>query len=56
MRVELRKIQGGDAVGLVAWEKVREVAGDLMEALDMYAKRFKVGMFPTPEQLAQLIP
>jgi hypothetical protein len=40
--------------GSVPWERVREVAGDLMEPLDMYPKRFRVERFPSPEQLAAL--
>ena len=36
---------------LVDWDRVVEVAGDLMEPLDMYPERYRVAGFPDAEQL-----
>ena len=39
---------------MVEWEKVVEVVGDLMEAVDIYPPRFRVRAFPSEEQLAAM--
>jgi hypothetical protein len=44
-------IRSGGESGLVEWEKVVDVAGDLMEAVDIYPPRFRVREFPTEQQL-----
>ncbi|MGA2257188.1 MAG: hypothetical protein ABSG53_21245 [Thermoguttaceae bacterium] len=39
---------------MAEWEKVVDVAGDLMEPLDIYPPRFRVRGFPSDEQLAAM--
>ena len=39
---------------MVPWEKVVEVAGNLMTPLEMYPERYEVAEFPTVEQLAAM--
>jgi hypothetical protein len=39
---------------LVAWERVEEIAGELLEPVDMYPERFRVIDFPDESQLARL--
>lgn len=36
------------------WEKVREVAGSLMSAVDLYPPRYRIDMFPTEQQLKEI--
>jgi hypothetical protein len=36
---------------MVPWKKVAEIAGNLMEAVDIYPPRFRVREFPTDKQL-----
>jgi len=45
---------GGELPRLVEWEKVVEVAGDLMEAVDIYPPRYRVRAFPTKNQLTAM--
>jgi uncharacterized protein YtpQ (UPF0354 family) len=46
---------GEDRAPVMAlWEKVVEIAGDLMTPLDMYPERFRVEGFPTVAQLAAM--
>ena len=44
----------GSEPQMVEWEKVVEVVGDLMEAVDIYPPRFRVRGFPSDEQLAAM--
>lgn len=44
----------GSEPQMVEWEKVVDVAGDLMEAVDIYPPRFGVRSFPSEEQLAAM--
>jgi uncharacterized protein YtpQ (UPF0354 family) len=53
---EVAFVQGIKGIGSAPWNCVREVAGELMEPLDMHPRRFRVERFPSAEQLAQLIP
>jgi uncharacterized protein YtpQ (UPF0354 family) len=39
---------------IARWEKVVEIAGDLMEPLGMYPERYRVESYPTAEQLAAM--
>jgi hypothetical protein len=39
---------------MAPWERVVEVAGDLMKPVGMYPERFRVEEFPTAEQLAAM--
>jgi len=39
---------------MVEWQKVVDVAGDLMEAVDIYPPRYRVKGFPSDEQLAAM--
>ena len=39
---------------MVEWDKVAEIAGDMMEAIDIYPPRFRVREFPTEQQLASM--
>jgi len=48
-------VQGGKPIGTAPWDRVRQVAGELMESLDMYPKRFMVERFPSPDQLAAIL-
>jgi uncharacterized protein YtpQ (UPF0354 family) len=48
-------VRGIKPVGSAPWDRVREVAGELIEPLDMYPNRFKVERFPSQEQLAALV-
>ena len=41
----------GGNIAMVEWEKVVDVAGDLMEPLDIYPPRFRVRGFPSEKQL-----
>jgi hypothetical protein len=55
--VLLRTDRGAEKVELAAagsWQKVREIAGDLMEPQGMYPERYRVLEFPTSEQLAAI--
>jgi hypothetical protein len=52
---EVAFVRGVKSLGSAPWERVREVAGDLMEPMDLYPKRFRVERFPSPEQLTALI-
>ena len=36
---------------MVEWEKVVDVAGDLIEPLDIYPPRFRAEGFPSDDQL-----
>jgi hypothetical protein len=36
------------------WQRVREIAGDLMQPLGVYPERYRVVEFPTPQQLAAI--
>ena len=38
------------------WERVRQVAGPLLQPLGVYPERFRVDVFPTDEQLAAIGP
>jgi uncharacterized protein YtpQ (UPF0354 family) len=51
-----RIVLGGEDQGpvMVPWEKVVEVAGELMTPLGMYPERYQVDQFPTVEQLAAM--
>jgi hypothetical protein len=43
--------------GFVPWSRVREVMGDdMVEVPDLYPKRFRVRLFPTDDQLAEMEP
>ena len=44
----------GSEPQMVEWEKVVEIVGDLMEAVDIYPPRFRVRAFPSEEQLAAM--
>ncbi len=46
--------RSGEKPRMFPWERVVEVAGDLMTPLDMYPPRFKTGDFPTEEQFAAM--
>jgi hypothetical protein len=55
--VLLRADGAAEKVELAAagdWQRVREIAGDLMEPLGMYPERYRVLEFPTSEQLAAI--
>jgi hypothetical protein len=39
---------------MVEWQKVVEIAGDLMEAMDIYPPRCRIRGFPSEEQLAAM--
>jgi hypothetical protein len=39
---------------MVEWQKVMDVAGDLMEAVDIYPPRYRVREFPSEKQLAAM--
>jgi hypothetical protein len=47
-------VQENEKPVLASWEEVARVAGHLMEPLDMYPERYRVGVFPGPEQLAAM--
>ena len=42
---------GRREASMVEWQKVVEVVGDMMEAVDIYPPRFRVREFPTEKQL-----
>jgi hypothetical protein len=44
----------GDKPRMFQWDRVVEVAGHLMEPLDMHPPRFKVSEFPSEEQFAAM--
>jgi len=44
----------GHIAGTASWEKVRQIAGELMEPQGMYPVRFRVRQFPSHEQLRRL--
>ncbi len=44
----------GSEPQMVEWEKVVELAGDLMEAVDIYPPRYRVRGFPTDERLSAM--
>jgi uncharacterized protein YtpQ (UPF0354 family) len=46
----------GQATVIAPWDKVIEVAGELLTPLDMYPERYRVEEFPTAQQLAALSP
>jgi uncharacterized protein YtpQ (UPF0354 family) len=52
---EVAFVRGIKHIASAPWDRVKEVAGDLMEPLNMYPKRYKVERFPSPEQLAALL-
>jgi hypothetical protein len=55
--VLLRADGAAERVELAAagdWQRVRDVAGDLMEPLGMYPERYRVVEFPSSEQLAAI--
>jgi uncharacterized protein YtpQ (UPF0354 family) len=52
---EVAFVQGKRVLGRAPWNEVRQIAGDLMQQLDMYPRRFKVEKFPSAEQLARLL-
>ena len=55
--VLLRPDSSADKVSVVAagsFQKVRDVAGDLMEPLGTYPERFRVIEFPSDQQLAEI--
>ena len=43
-----------EVLGVAQWERVAEIAGDLMEPTDYYPERWRVRQFPTQEQLDAL--
>ncbi|HEY7546507.1 MAG TPA: hypothetical protein VID27_16575, partial [Blastocatellia bacterium] len=36
------------------WERVREVVGSLMTAVDLYPQRYRIELFPTEQQLKEI--
>jgi hypothetical protein len=42
------------SIGIASWERVREVAGELMEPTDYYPPRYRVRRFPSAEQIERL--
>jgi len=44
----------GDIVAEASWERVQQVAGDMMAKTDLYPERYRVKSFPTDQQLAAL--
>ena len=44
----------GHAPIMAPWEKVVEIAGDLMTPMGIYPERYRVEGFPTAEQLAAM--
>ena len=44
----------GEIVATAEWDRVVEVAGELMVPQGMYPERYRVAGFPTDEQLAAL--
>jgi len=44
----------GEIVANASWERVREVAGDLMTPQGLYPERYRVTAFPSAEQLAAI--
>jgi hypothetical protein len=53
----LRPDRASDNVAVVAsgsFERVREVAGDLMQPIGSYPERFRVSQFPSEQQLAEI--
>ena len=44
----------GGKPAMVPWEKVVEIAGELLEAVDIYPPRFRVREFPSDSQLAAM--
>jgi hypothetical protein len=44
----------GEVIGLIPWEKVWEIAGHLLERVDIYPERYRARQFPNEEQLAAL--
>lgn len=55
--VLLRADAAADKVALAAagtWERVRQVAGELMQPLGTYPERYRVTSFPTAQQLATI--
>ena len=44
----------GSEPQMVPWEKVVDVAGDLMAAVDIYPPRYRVRSFPSEDQLAAM--
>ena len=51
-----RIVLGGEGQALIMapWEKVAEIAGDLMTPMDIYPERYRVEGFPTEAQLAAM--
>jgi hypothetical protein len=47
-------VQQGQQPLLAPWDRVVDVAGDLMEATRLYPERFRVAEFPTASQLAAM--
>lgn len=45
---------GGGKPRMVQWQKAMDVAGDLLEPLDIYPFRYRVREFPTEKQLAAM--
>ncbi len=39
---------------MVQWGRVMDIAGDLLEPLDIYPVRYRVRQFPTEKQLAAM--
>lgn len=44
----------GGKIAMVEWQKVVDVAGDLMEPLDIYPPRYRVRTFPSEKQLTAM--
>jgi hypothetical protein len=54
-RTDSVAFQGAAETPVVAtWEKVVEIAGNLMTPTDMYPERYRVEGFPTAEQLTAM--
>jgi hypothetical protein len=45
---------GNKVAGSAPWDRVREIAGDMMKPMGTYPERFKVRDFPSPKQLAAM--
>ena len=46
--------RSGGKPAMVLWEKAMDVAGDLMEPMDIYPPRYRVREFPSEKQLAAM--
>ncbi len=53
-RIVLKGLGAEQPPVIAAWDKVVEVAGELMKPLDMFPERYCVAEFPTAEQLAAM--